>query len=264
MDRIDSHAHLNNKRFDADRGELIASLCDNGVKAVLECATEPGDLQSVVDLAEANERIFAAVGVHPHDASAYTREVEETIRDLAGREKVVAIGEIGLDYHYDFSPRDVQKQVLRAQLALAKELDMPVSLHSRESTADMLEILAEFAPLKGVMHCFSGSVETMRIVLGMGLHIGFGGSLTFKGNVKTVAAAEEVPLDRILLETDSPYLAPVPMRGRRNDPTMTCYVAEKLAEIKGISAEEIAAIAMENTLKLFPKMALLFFWKKEK
>jgi len=254
MIRIDSHAHLCNRRFDEDRGELIASVFADGVAAVLECATEPADLDAVVALAESYAPIYAAVGVHPHDADKYTGAVEARLRELAAREKVVAIGEIGLDYHYDFCPRELQQQVLSRQLALAGELGLPVSLHSRESTADMLAVLRRFAPLRGVMHCFSGSVETLREVLDMGLHIGIGGSLTFAGNKKTVEVAQEVPADRFLLETDSPYLAPVPLRGRRNDPRNTRYVAEFIAKLRGEAPDDVALTAARNTLALFPKM----------
>ena len=256
MIRIDSHAHLNNERFNEDRGDCIASLSKDGVVAVLECATEPKDIGEVIALAETYPIIYAAVGIHPHDADGYNETQEEIIRAYLNHPKVVAVGEIGLDYHYDFTPREVQKDVLRRQLQLAVETGMPVSLHSRESTADMMEILREFPGLKGVMHCFSGSVETMWELMKMGLYIGFGGSLTFNGNQKTVAVAKEVPADRYLLETDSPYLTPVPFRGKRNDPGYTRIVAEKLAQIRNENADAVAGKAMENTLRLFPKMKI--------
>ncbi len=248
---VDSHAHLNDEQFDEDRGGLIASLSDKGIRAVIECAAEPGDLDAAADLARRYQPVYAAVGVHPHSASEYTDEVEEHIKALCQEKKVVAIGEIGLDYHYDFSPRAVQKQVLRRQIALAREIGLPVILHSRESTADMLAILTEYREIKGVMHCFSGSVETMRTLLRLGMYIGFGGSLTFKNNMKTVAAAREVPLNRMLVETDSPYMAPVPMRGKRNQPAYTRYVVQKLAEIKNLQEEEVARMTTENADALF-------------
>lgn len=251
---IDSHAHLLDERFDEDRGEVIASLSHKGILAVIECATGPADIAAAAQLAAENPAIYAAVGVHPHDARSYTPKVEAQIRELSRQSKVAAIGEIGLDYHYDFSPRPVQQGVLRRQLALAQELGLPVILHNRESTADMLEILREFAPLQGVMHCFSGSLETMKILLDMGLYIGIGGSLTFKNSVKPVEAAKQVPQDRFLIETDSPYLAPVPMRGKRNEPSFTRYVAERLAGLRSQTQEEIQAQAVENTRRLFSKI----------
>jgi len=247
---FDSHAHLLDERFNEDRDAVIAEFTANGGK-VLECATDPEDIPLAVALAEAHAGVYAAVGVHPHSADEFTDETLALIRELSAREKVVAIGEIGLDYHYDFSPRDVQRRVLAEQLALAKELGMPVSLHSRESTEDMLGVLSAFAPLKGVMHCFSGSVETAKMLLDMGLNLGFGGSLTFKNNRKGIEVAEMVPLSRMLIETDSPYLAPVPKRGERNWPGFTEYVVKKLAEVKNLDEEAIRLNAYNNACRLF-------------
>jgi len=247
---FDSHAHLLDERFDEDRDALIAEFAAAGGR-VMECATDPDDMAAAAELAAKHAIVYAAVGVHPHSASEYTAETAMRIRELAQQEKVVAIGEIGLDYHYDFSPRDVQRRVLAEQLQIAKELNMPVSLHSREATEDMLAILAPFAPLTGVMHCFSGSAETAKILLDMGLHLGFGGSLTFKNNRKGVEVAAMVPMGRLLIETDSPYLAPVPRRGERNIPAFTSYVAAKLAEIKNVDEEAIRRAAWDNASLLF-------------
>lgn len=251
MRLFDSHAHLNDQRFDQDREALILELQAKGVEGVIECATDAKDMEKAVALAQQYERIYAVVGVHPHSCNEYTEQVEEKLRSWILAGQAVAIGEIGLDYHYDFCPRDMQRQALEQQLLLAKDLGAPVILHCREATADMLRILAEADYYRGVMHCFSGSVETGEFLLNKGMYLGFGGSLTFKNNVKTVKMAEAAPLDKILIETDCPYLAPVPMRGKRNEPAYTEYVANKLAEIKGIRPEEIAEQALQNARELF-------------
>ena len=177
---FDTHAHLLDDSFDEDRDALIKGLDVAGVELVMECSTDGDDMIKAAELAEKYDNIYAAVGVHPHSASEYDDVIRERIKELCKGKKVMAIGEIGLDYHYDFSPRDVQKKVFEDQLMLAEELGMPVVLHSREATEDMLEILGRHKGIKGVMHCFSGSAEVAKIVLDLGLHIGFGGSLTFK------------------------------------------------------------------------------------
>ena len=251
MRLFDSHAHLSDARFAQDRDEMIRGLAARGVEGVIECATDAADIEEVAALAETYGNVYAAVGIHPHSCDEFTPEVAARLRQLYAREKVVAIGEIGLDYHYDFCPRGMQRETLKQQLMLARELDAPVILHCREATADMLAVLEEVGYYYGVMHCFSGSAETAELLLKKGMYLGFGGSLTFKNNVKTVRAAEVTPIDRILLETDSPYLAPVPMRGKRNEPAYTGYVAQRLGEIKGLAAEEVAQAALENTRQLF-------------
>ena len=244
MRLFDSHAHLTDERFDEDREQLRAEMTSQGMR-VMQCATSPDDLYATAALAEEHDIIYGAVGVHPHDAVKYSAEVERQIEKLASNKKIVAIGEIGLDYHYDYSPREVQRNVLEAQLELASRLNMPVSLHNREATADMLAILSNH-DVKGVMHCFSGSVETAKILLDMGLYLGVGGTLTFKGASKPVQVVEYAPMDRILLETDSPYLAPVPYRGKRNVPAYTEVVAKRIAALKGKTPEEIAAQTWNN------------------
>lgn len=251
MKLFDSHAHLNDDRFDDDRAQVIAGFAEKGVVGIIECATDPSDLEVAVNLANAYEPVYAAVGVHPHSAKEYDVAVSEKLRALAKEAKVVAVGEIGLDYHYDFSPRDVQKDVLFRQIELAKELNLPVILHSRESTADMLEVLKAAGADNGVMHCFSGSVDTAKVLLDMGLYLGVGGTLTFKNAVKAIDVVRMTPIDRILIETDSPYLAPIPMRGKRNEPAYVEFVARKIAEIKEISEEEVAKITFENARRLF-------------
>lgn len=251
MRLFDTHAHLLDGRFDEDRHELITTLSVRGVEFVLECATDAEDIHRAVALVREYENVYCAVGVHPHSAEEYDDAVERSIRDYAAEEKVVAVGEIGLDYHYDFCPREMQRDVLARQLCLAQELKLPVSLHSRESTQDMLDVLAAENCDNGVMHCFSGSVETARVLLDRGLYLGVGGTLTFKNAVKAIEVVEYSPIDRLLLETDSPYLAPVPLRGKRNDPANTALVAARIAEIKGMDAEEVAERLLENGRKLF-------------
>lgn len=251
MRLFDTHAHLLDERFDEDRQELIAGFAKSGVELVMECATDAEAIPKALELAHAHENIYCALGVHPHSAEEYDDVVENLIRTHAQDRKVLAVGEIGLDYYYDFCPKDLQKEVLSRQLCLAQELQLPVSLHSREATQDMLEILAAEHCDNGVMHCFSGSVDTAKILLDRGLYLGIGGTLTFKNAVKPIEVVRYAPLDRMLLETDSPYLAPVPFRGKRNDPTRTAIVAEKIAEIKGLDAEEVAERLLENGKRLF-------------
>lgn len=252
MKLFDTHAHLLDERFEEDRRELITGLKSKGVEMVLECATDGESIHRAVALAREYENIYCALGVHPHSAAEYDDAVENSIRTYAAEEKkVVAVGEIGLDYYYDFCPKDVQKDVLARQLHLAQELDLPVSLHSREATQDMLEVLAAEDCRNGVMHCFSGSVETAKVLLDRGLYLGVGGSLTFKNAVKALEVVRYAPLDRMLLETDSPYLTPVPFRGKRNNPAMTELVARKIAELKDMDAEEVAERMYRNGRELF-------------
>lgn len=248
---FDSHAHYDHEQFDCDREGLLASLPEKGVCAVLNVGCDMESSRKSVRLAASFRHICAGVGVHPHSASEWREGTEDELRELLKAEKVVAIGEIGLDYHYDFSPRDVQRIVFARQLEMSKELDIPVVIHDREAHGDMYEILRKYAPLRGVMHCFSGSVELMREALAVGLHIGIGGSLTFKNAVHPIDVAREVPEDKFLLETDCPYMSPVPKRGTRNDSSNIIYVAEKMAEIRGCTADDIIRTAMENTIKLF-------------
>ena len=228
----DTHAHYDDEAFDQDRDILLPELHRQGITLINDIGCDIPSSKKAISIAEQYPFVYAVVGAWPGNTGDMTEADLEIYGQLAQHPKVVAIGEIGLDYHYDFSPRPVQQEVLRRQLALARELGLPAVLHNRESTADMLEILREFAPLQGVMHCFSGSLETMKILLDMGLYIGIGGSLTFKNSVKPVEAAKQVPQDRFLIETDSPYLAPVPMRGKRNEPSFTRYVAERLAGLR--------------------------------
>ena len=245
----DTHTHLLDDRFDETREQIIRDFEENKIDFVIECGTDEKDSRKAALLAAGNSRIFAAVGVHPHSASEFSDQTEREIAALAKMQKVVAIGEIGLDFHYDFSPRKVQQDVFARQIALGKRLDLPIVVHSREAAEPTFEMLKEAG--RGVLHCFSGSAEMAVKYVERGFYIAFGGSVTFKNARKTVETAQIIPLDRILIETDCPYLSPEPKRGQTNQPANVRYVAAKLAEIRGISIEEIADAAKKNAMRLF-------------
>lgn len=248
---FDTHTHLLDERFDGDRESVASSLIENGVGNIIEVGTSALDAESVAAFAEAHAFAYAAVGVHPHEASTFAPEQLELFSRLLSREKCVAVGEIGLDYHYDLSPRDVQRSVFREQLSFAQKLNKPVILHIREAFGDALDILREFAPLRGVMHCYSGSLETARECVALGLHIAFGGALCFNNARRAVETAAALPLERLLIETDCPYMAPPPYRGTRNDPTRVAIVADKLAELRNVPRAEIVAATRRNAERLF-------------
>ena len=247
---FDSHAHYDDEAFDSDRDEILLSLAQNHVTNVINIGADMQSSRSSVQLAEKYDFMYAAIGVHPHDAKNFTSRDTDELKCMSAHPRVVAIGEIGLDYHYDNSPREAQKEVFIKQLILANQLDMPVIIHTREATADTMEILKNYTP-RGVVHCFSGSVETAREVLSMGMYISLGGPVTYKNAAKSVEVAEFVPTDRLLIETDCPYLAPVPYRGKRNSSLFIHATAEKIAEIKGMAVEELARITLDNTKRLF-------------
>jgi len=253
---FDSHAHYDSHKFEPDRDEVLASLPEQGVNWVINCGTDVDSSELSMTLAEQHDHVWFAAGFHPHEAEHWDDAAEARIRELLTHPKCVAVGEIGLDYHYDFSPRDIQREVLRRQLTIAAELGKPVILHDREAHGDMYDMLREFAPLRGVMHCFSGSVELMEDSVRMGLHIGLGGSVTFKNARHPVEVAAATPLDRLLLETDCPYMAPVPHRGERCQSPMIAIVAEKIAEVRGMEAEELLRVAAKNASELFGIMVM--------
>jgi len=244
----DTHAHYTDKRFDPDREALLAALPGQGVAFVLNCGSNVRDSRRALELAEQYEYIYAACGTHPHEAKAFENKAE--LCKLLQHPKCVAVGEIGLDYHYDFSPRDVQKDAFRAQLELACELGLPVVIHDREAHEDTLRILQEFRP-HGVMHCFSGSAEFAREIIGLGLYISLGGAVTFKNARKPLEVAAQLPLERLLLETDAPYMAPVPHRGQRCDSRHIGLIAEKIAEVRGIDTQALINACTENARVLF-------------
>ncbi len=252
---FDTHAHYSDKRFDEDRDEVIAKLCPSGVELVTDVACDLRSVEKTFELIEKYDFFYGVAGMHPHTASYMDESMMDELRVHLAHPKMRALGEIGLDYYYDLSPREAQKEWFDKQLSLAAELEKPVVLHIRDAMGDSLDILRahkrELIKNGGVMHCFSGSPESAKECLDLGLLIGFGGSLTFKNNRKGVETAAFAPLDRIVFETDCPYLAPVPHRGERNDSTLIPLVAERFAEIKGISAEEACEAAFENGCRLF-------------
>lgn len=248
---FDTHAHLLDERFDADRAEVIRALPQKDVALVVESSSDLSYSIRAAALAKEHHTVYAAVGVHPHSASEWDDHTANALRALLREEKVVAVGEIGLDYHYDFSPREKQREVFEQQILLAREEGYPIVVHSREATADTVELLKRYPDVRGELHCFSGSAQTAEELVKMGYYIAFGGALTFKNARKTLEAAAAVPMERLLIETDCPYMTPVPFRGKRNEPAYVRLVAEKLAEVKGVSVEEIARVTMENGTRFF-------------
>lgn len=251
---FDSHAHLNDERFDEDREELINSLKAKGVDLVLNPGACIETSKSSVELANRYDFIYAAVGVHPHDVGEMTEDDIETLRKLAlENEKVKAIGEIGLDYYYDNSPREIQKEWFKRQIELANELKLPIIIHDRDAHGDTFEIIKNTkSPEIGcVLHCYSGNVELAKEYVKMGCYISIPGTVTFKNNKKTREVAKEIPLEYLLIETDSPYMAPEPHRGKRNDPSLVQFVADKIAQEKGISYEQVCEATKENAKRFF-------------
>ncbi|MBQ5608176.1 MAG: TatD family hydrolase [Oscillospiraceae bacterium] len=248
---FDTHAHLNDSAFDADREELMAGFADKGIGLVMNAGCSLESSRDIIKLAERYPWLYASVGSHPDSADEVNEGVIEEYRKLCLHEKVKAIGEIGLDYHYEDIPREIQKNAFRMQMQLAKELDMPVIIHEREAHDDGMRIVREFPGVTGVFHCYSGSAEMARQLVNLGWYIGFTGVLTFKNAHKAVETAASIPLDRIVIETDCPFMAPVPYRGKRNDPGYLSLMAEKLAEIRGITPEEAAKITTENAKRLY-------------
>lgn len=253
MKLVDTHAHLDSNRFNRDREEVMKRAWEAGLEYIINIGADIKSSQHSVQMSKKYAKIYATVGIHPHDADKLNEKTEKVLRELVQEEKVVAIGEIGLDYHYDNSPRDVQRNALRRQLTLAREVNLPVVIHNRESDQDMLKILKEegIDEPGGIFHCFSSGLEMAREVLDMGLYLAFGGVITFKNASELRRVVEMVPLDRILLETDSPYLTPEPHRGRRNEPAYVRFVAEKIGKIKKLSLDRVAEITTENARAVY-------------
>ena len=251
MKVFDSHAHLDDNRYDEDRDEVLERSLRE-LAGVINPGTDLEDSRLALALAKRYERVWAAVGFHPHEARLMQPGDEQRLAELAGDAKVVAIGEIGLDYFYDHSPREVQRSVLIRQLDLARQLALPVIIHDRDAHGDIMEIIKrEGKGVPGVFHCFSGSWEMAQELLKCGFYVAFGGPLTFTNAVKLQEIARKVPLERILLETDSPYLTPHPLRGRRNEPVHVQLVAKLLAELRGLSVEAVAEATTNNVQALF-------------
>lgn len=250
---FDTHAHLDDERFDEDRDEVITQCRNDGVELILNAGSNMETSVKAIALADRYDFIYAAVGVHPHDASEMDEGTAGVLAALAENKKVRAIGEIGLDYHYDLSPRDVQKRRFEEQIDLARQLKLPIIVHDREAHGDVMDIFRKtrIQEVGGVLHSFSGSKEMALECLRLGLYLSISGPVTFSNAKKTVEAVKEIPLDMLLIETDSPYLTPVPNRGKRNYPGYVRLVAEKIAEIKGVPFEEVAQKTMENGKRLF-------------
>ena len=251
---FDTHAHYDDERFDEDRDTVLGSLAGHGVSLVVDPACDLASCEKTLALSEKYDFLYSAVGLHPHSAESDGEgNWLQKVADFSKQGKVVAIGEIGLDYHYDFSPREKQIEVFAAQLGLANDLGLPVIIHDREAHADTFELVKKYRP-KGIIHCYSGSAEMAKEFVKLGMYIGFTGSVTFKNANKLLFAAAEVPEDRILLETDCPYMAPEPHRGTRNDSRNIPYIIDKIAEIKGITPELVESTTRKNAFTLFTKI----------
>ena len=249
---FDTHAHMDDRAFDADREELLASLPEKGVGLVMNPGCSLESSRNAVTLANRYDSVYAAVGSHPDAADEVDDRVLEEYRKLCKENpKVKAIGEIGLDYHYEDIPREIQLRAFRMQMELARELGLPVIVHEREAHEDGMKIVEEFPTVTGVFHCYSGSAEMAKWLVSRGWYIGFTGVLTFKNARKALEVAASIPLDRIVLETDCPYMSPEPFRGKRNDPGKLYRMAEKLAELRGLSLEEVHRITSENGKRLY-------------
>jgi TatD DNase family protein len=252
---IDTHCHLDNDQFDPDREAVIDRAIAAGVERMVVIGTGDGppDLGAGIRLADRHASIWATVGVHPHEAAKATRETSRQLSDLLGHPKVVALGEIGLDYHYDFSPREVQRDVFIEQMRIAADARKPIVIHTREAWDDTLKLIEEHwkpTGLGGIMHCFSGGPTEAERSLALGFHLSFGGIVTFPKALEVQEAARRAPANRILIETDAPYLAPVPRRGKRNEPAFVVDTARKLAELREITTEELAQLTTANFLEL--------------
>lgn len=249
---FDTHAHYDSRQFDADRDQVLSALPGQGVGLVVNPGCDLDSSRQAIGIAERYPFVYAAVGVHPEDCAGWQDTDVDELRSLAAHPKMVAIGEIGLDYYWkENPPREFQQRVFRAQLALARELDLPVIVHDREAHGDCLSIIREFPQVRGVFHCFSGSAEMAKELVGLGWMISFTGALTYKNARKAVEAAQAVPLDRIMIETDSPYMAPVPCRGERCHSGLVRHTCQRLAELRGISLEECARITFENGTEFY-------------
>ena len=250
---FDSHAHYDDDRFSEDLTELLEGLPSKGISFVVNCGTDINSCRKLAEISEKYDYIYFAAGIHPHEAEDAKEGFIEELKAFAKNPKCVAIGEIGLDYHYDLSPRDIQKDVFEKQLILAKELDLPVIIHDREAHEDTLNLLKKYTP-KGIVHCFSGSAEMAKEIVKMGMNIGLGGAVTFKNAKKPVEVAKYVPLESLVLETDCPYMTPVPFRGERNDSSLISITADFIAELKGITTQELLDKTHNNAKNIFAIM----------
>ena len=255
MRLFDTHCHISMEHFDEDREQVIQRMHEAGVERAIVVADATEEIEPVFELAEKHDFLYAVIGVHPHNAKDWSDDIEKTIREHLAMERCMALGEIGLEYYYDTSPREAQRDAFARQLDMAYELKKPAVLHIRDAFGDAMDILGaahKAARLPDCqMHCFSGSWETAKQCLNMGMVISFSGSVTFKNGVKLIESAKNTPIDRILVETDCPYLSPEPKRGRRNEPAHVAYTAARVAEIRGMDSEEFARAAYENACRFF-------------
>ena len=248
---FDTHAHYDDKAFDDGREDLLYTIFASGVEGVINPGCDSTSSRQALEIAEKFSRFWFAAGIHPEELSDIPENYLDILRTLAAHPKCVAIGEIGLDYYWDVSQKTLQKEIFEAQLDLAEELHLPVIIHDREAHGDCLEIVKRHPESFGVFHCYSGSAEMANILLNMGWYIGFDGPVTYKNARKIIEVLEMMPLHRILIETDSPYLSPVPMRGKRNDSRNLTFIINKIAEVRGVSEEELSALTYENAVTLF-------------
>jgi TatD DNase family protein len=250
---VDSHAHLDASQFDEDRDEVIQRAGQAGVEWILTVGTNLVESQKAVEIAQQYPQILAAVGVHPHEAQGVTEEVYSGLKNLSQSKKVVAIGEIGLDFYHQLSPLEIQREVFRRQIQLARELHLPIIVHDREAHGEILHILRseKASDVRGIFHCFSGDYQLAREAIDMGFYISISGIVTFHNAAWLRDVVREIPLDNLLVETDCPYLAPVPKRGKRNEPAYVTYTVAKIAEIKNIEVEKVEEATAENFLKFF-------------
>lgn len=248
---FDTHTHYDDPQFDCDRDALLSSMPENGISLIVNASSNLASAKKALSIAEAYPFFFAAVGVHPHDADTMDDNTASELEALLRHPKAVAVGEIGLDYHYDHSPREIQQKRFREQLDLAGSVRLPVIIHEREAPGDVLKILNEFPNVRGVIHCYSGSWETAKLLLDKGWYLSFTGVITFKNARRSHEVIEKMPRDRLMIETDCPYLAPEPMRGRRNSSLFLRYTAEKIGQLLNMSAEEAAGLTMANGRRFF-------------
>ena len=247
---FDSHAHYDDAKFDNDRDELIKSMLDKNVNTIINCGTDIDNSNKCINISKRFERVYCALGVHPHEADSVNSDFIEKLKNLFDFKKAIAVGEIGLDYHYDLSKRENQIDIFEKQIKLALAINKPIIVHDREAHKDTLDLLKKYKP-KGVIHCFSGSVETAREIINLGMYIGIGGAVTFKNAKKIVDVVKQTPLNRILLETDAPYMTPVPYRGTRCNSEHILFTAQKISEIKCIDTNKILEDSTENACNLF-------------
>ena len=248
---FDTHAHYDDKRFNDDRDVLLGSMIDGGITLILNAGSSLRSSKFGIKLAEKYPLIYSSVGVHPHDSKSMTDETIAELETLLAHPKAMTVGEIGLDYHYDFSPRDIQRKRFREQMELALRAKKPVIIHERESLSDTMDIIRDYRELTGVVHCFSGSWETAKTILDMGWYLSFTGVITYNNARRVLEVLEKMPAERIMLETDCPYLSPEPVRGNRNSSLYLPYTAERIATSRGITVEEVAALTMKNGRRFF-------------